>query len=311
MDDLAPLFPPAWRRWRTWPLSRDQVMLLLMTTNLFFLGLDTYLAHQESGTIIPREWIPVYYGFAAAAVMAAAGLLAARRRPLATALATVTLLGAIVVGLLGTYFHLHRAALPDAPPGYTLTLDLLIWAPPILGPMAFVVVGLLGLSAAWIEHPTGSGTLVITRRRRWRLPFSKTRAYFFITGMGTLAALISSVLDHARTGFTSPWVWLATALAIFGTVCAVAMGLLRHRTRADLLTYVAAMLLLLGGGVLGAYLHIQANLVGESLFVPERFLRGAPVLAPLLYTNMGLIGLVVLLDPRERRPAQASAGAPA
>lgn len=33
---------------------------------------------------------------------------------------------------------------------------------------------------------------------RLRLPYSKTRAYLFLTGMGTLATVISSVLDHAR-----------------------------------------------------------------------------------------------------------------
>jgi hypothetical protein len=33
--------------------------------------------------------------------------------------------------------------------------------------------------------------------------------------------------------------------------------------------------------------------------VVERFLRGSPLLAPLLYANFALIGLVVLLDPRE------------
>jgi hypothetical protein len=36
--------------------------------------------------------------------------------------------------------------------------------------------------------------------------------------------------------------------------------------------------------------------------VPERFLRGAPIMAPMLFANMGLIGLIVLLDPLEATP---------
>jgi len=33
--------------------------------------------------------------------------------------------------------------------------------------------------------------------------------------------------------------------------------------------------------------------------VGERFLRGAPFLAPMLFANMGTLGLIALLDPRE------------
>lgn len=31
----------------------------------------------------------------------------------------------------------------------------------------------------------------------------------------------------------------------------------------------------------------------------ERFIRGAPFLAPLLYANIGMLGLVAILDPSE------------
>jgi len=33
--------------------------------------------------------------------------------------------------------------------------------------------------------------------------------------------------------------------------------------------------------------------------VVERFLRGSPLLAPLLFANVGLMGLLALLDPNE------------
>jgi len=300
MAEFEATFPPTLARFRRLPLSRDQVMLLMVTINLIFLGLDTYIAHQESGTLVAREWIPILFGFVGGAVLLVAGLLASRNRPLATVMATLTLLTSIAVGVLGAYFHLRRAALPAAPVGEQLTLDLLIWAPPVLGPLAFAIAGVLGLSAAWIEAPTGSGTLVLMGGKRLHLPFSKTRAYFFTVGMGMLAALLSSVLDHARTGFESPWVWLATGVGTFGMAAAVTMGALDSPTRTDLRVYVAAMVLLIVSGPIGTLVHVEANLVGDSVVVIERFLRGAPFMAPLLYANMGLLGLVVLLDPRER-----------
>ena len=299
MTELEATFPPALVRFRRWPLSRDQVMLLMVTINLVFLSLDTYIAHNESGTLVAREWIPITFGLIAGGMLLVAGLIVSRHRPLATLMATLALLASIAVGVLGTYFHLMRAALPAAPVGERLTVDLLIWAPPVLGPLAFAMVGVLGLSAAWIERPTDSGTLVLGRRRRLHLPFSKTRAYFFTVGMGMLAALVSSVLDHARTGFESPWVWYVTAVGTFALVACVTMGALDKPTRADLMVYIAAMVLLILSGPLGTLVHVQANLVGGSTFILERFLRGAPFLAPLLYTNMGLLGLVALLDPGE------------
>ncbi|GAP62158.1 hypothetical protein ARMA_0581 [Ardenticatena maritima] len=300
--ELDRLFPPALQRLRRLPLTRDQLMLLMIAINEFFLGVDTYVSHAISGTIVPREWIPIVFGFSASALLLLAGLIAIRNRPLATIIANVVLLASMVVGVLGAYFHLVRAALPAGPWWQRLTLDLLIWAPPVMGPLAFTLVGLLGISAVWLEDPPDSGTLVLFGNRRLHLPYSKTRAYFFIVSMGILAALVSSVLDHARTGFENPAIWVGTAIGIFGMVVAAAMGGTETPSRGDLYTYIVAMLLLIIIGPIGTYFHVQANLVGKSTVVIERFIRGAPFLAPLLYSNMGILGLIALLDPRENVP---------
>ena len=278
------------------PLSRDQLMMLMMAVNLLFLALDTWLAHQESGNIVPQERIPIIFGLIAGILLLFAGLIAFNSRSLASAIATLTLIASIGVGLLGAYLHIMRAALPAAPIGQRLTLDLLIWAPPALGPMAFAMVGVLGISAAWAETPRDSGTLHIWGKRFLHLPYSKTRAYFFIVGMGMVAALASSALDHARTGYAEWSVWFASAVGIFGMVAAIVMGSIERPSWLDLYTYIVAMLLLIVAGLLGAWFHIQADLATGNAIVLERFLRGAPVLAPLLYTNMGLLGLIALLD---------------
>ena len=52
-------------------------------------------------------------------------------------------------------------------------------------------------------------------------------------------------------------------------------------------------------GMIGAYFHVRADLTSQSVIVPERFLRGAPFLSPLLYSNMGIVGLLALLPPEE------------
>ncbi|MEJ2262289.1 MAG: hypothetical protein P8X95_02520 [Anaerolineales bacterium] len=282
------------------PLSRDQIMLLMAATNEIFLGIDIYLAHSMSGTIVPNEWIPIIFGPIAGIVLLLAGLIALRRRPLATVLATVVFASSIAVGLLGAYFHILRAILPNAPPGERVSVNLLVWAPPILGPLTFSLVGLLGISAAWAEDPPDSGRLDLLGGLKLRLPYSKTKAYIFMVGMGSLATVISSVLDHARTNFENPWLWLPTGVGVFGTVVAVSLGIIKEPRRGDLITYLGAMALMVLVGLLGSGLHINQNLTSQGTIVGERFLRGAPFLAPMLFSDMGALGVLALLDPTER-----------
>jgi hypothetical protein len=300
MYHLATMFPVV-RRVRL-PFSRDQLMLLMAAINEIFLGIDIYLAHSISGTIVPNEWIPIIFGPLAGGVLLLAGILAQRNRGLATILANLVFLGSIAVGLLGAFFHVIRAILPSGPAGQQATIQLFVWAPPVLGPLTFAMVGLFGISAAWIEDPPNSGTLIFLGGRRLRLPYSKTQAYLFIVSLGSLATLLSSVLDHERSNFENPWLWLPTAVGVFAVVVTAALGVIDRPTRMDLFTFSAAMLLMIAVGVTGLVLHVNENLIAEGTIVLERFLRGSPFLAPLLFANMGTLGLIVLLDPRETRP---------
>lgn len=292
------IIAPSVRRLRI-PLTRDQAMLLMAALNEFLLGLETYIAHLISGTIVPYEWIPIIFGPSAGVLLLLAGLMARRNRPLATVVATLVFLSSIIVGFLGAYFHLMRAIIPAAPIGEAVSVPLLVWAPPILGPLTFSMVGLLGISAAWIEQPPDSGTLVLLGGRKLRLPYSKTRAYFFIVGLGALATVISSVLDHARTEFNNPWLWVATGIGVFASTVAIFMGAVNRPNRLDYITYATAMLLMILAGVVGLILHLQIDLTAGGAIVPERFLRGAPPLAPLLFADIGAIGLIALMNPVE------------
>ena len=75
------------------------------------------------------------------------------------------------------------------------------------------------------------------------------------------------------------------------------LAFLNQPKRGDLTVYTLVMSLLLLIGPLGLILHIIFDLGPGGAIVIERFLRGAPVLATMVFTNMGLLGLIVLLDP--------------
>jgi len=296
MYPLAEIFPGI-RRYRI-PISRDQAFLLVAALNEFLLGVETFIAHLISGTIVPNEWIPILFGPISGVILVLAGWLAIRKRTIATILASLVFISSIIVGFLGAYFHVLRASIPFAQ-SQSLTVPLLVWAPPFLGPFTFALVGLLGLSAVWREEPVDSGILVLLGDREVTMPYSKTRAFFFITGLGALATTISSVLDHARTDFSNPWLWLPTLIGVFATVIAVLLGAIDHPSRWEFLTYALTMLILMLVGVTGTILHIEQNLTSRGVFVMDRFIRGAPILAPLLFADIGMIGLVALMDPKE------------
>ena len=298
LDVLLPR--AAWLR--RLPLGRDQCMLLLAAVSEALSGLDAWLAHRAGGPVRGAEWAPAIFGPLAGALLLVAGLIAFRRRTLASLLATCVFAASIVVGLAGAWLHLQRTILPAGPFGQRVALDFFFWAPPILGPMAFAFIGVFGTSAAWIEAPAGSGRLLLPGRATLQLPYPKTNAYFYVTALGVVIALVSSVFDHAASGFDDPWLWLPTATGVFAVIVATMLGLLDEPTRTDLWTYVGAMLLLVAVGVLGAALHLRIDLTSDGRIVLERVLQGAPLMAPLLFSHMGIVGLVALLPEPAREP---------
>jgi hypothetical protein len=296
---LAEIFP--WVKRVRIPFNRDQWMLLMAAMNEFILGVDTYLAHSISGTIRSGEWVPIIFGPIAGLLLFAAGLIALRRRILANLIASGVFMASVVVGILGSYFHLQRIILTGAPVGEQLTAQLIVFGPPVLGPLTFALVAILGISAAWQEAPPDSGRLHLFGKLRLQMPLSKTRAYFFLVAVFVLVTLLSSVIDHAKTNFENTWLWIPTIVGSFAVLVTTAMGAYARLDRGDLITYLAAMALLVVVGLVGAVLHIQHNLVGQGTIVDERFIRGAPLLAPLLYANMALLGVIVLLAPETDR----------
>ena len=290
---------PCLRRIRL-PLSRDQCFLLLAAFNQLFIALDIFLAHGVDGTIKPNESIPIVYGGLAGIALLSAGAIALRNRPVATLFANAVFAVGIVIGLLGAWLHLRRTVLLDSGLFSLETVSALIWAPPVIGPLFFILISVLGISAAWIESPVDSGILRLSRGRQIQMPYSKTRAYMLITAIFILATLLSSALDHARVRFDNPWVWLPVAVALFGCVACLFMGIVKRPNRGDITVHLTAMLLIVLTGLIGFVLHGETSLTASGAVVIERFLRGSPLLAPLQFCNVGLMGMLATLDPQEQ-----------
>ncbi len=292
---------------RRLPVTRGQLMMIMVAINLIFLGLDIWLAHGMNGTIRPYEMIPIVFGPAAGIVLIVAGAISLRHRTTAILLAFLVLALSIVVGLVGAYFHVQRAIPPSGVGTLSITLALFVFAPPVIGPLTFSLVGMLGVIAAVYEDPPDSGHMVVPGLFSWKVPFSKTQQYCIWVGLGILATLLSSVLDHGRFNLENQWVLLPTVVGVFSTVADVAYGMTGKPGRSDTVVYVGAMIALALVGVIGLVLHIETDLGTRNTIVIERFLRGAPFLAPLLFADMAGLGLVAILPVEERRSAPGEA----
>ncbi len=277
------------------PLTRDQIMLLMVALNEVFLGVDIFLAHNMDMTIKPNEWIPIIFGPGAGALLLLAGLVALRNRRLAVLFAFVVLGVSIVVGLLGAWFHVVRAVPPVGIPSPGLGVAFFVFAPPVIGPLTFSLIGVLGVIAAVDEDPPDSGRMVVPGLLSWRVPFSKTRQYTIWVGLGILATTLSSVLDHGRIEFSNIFVWIPTVVGVWATVSTIALGLSENPSPGDRLVHFLTMVVLIIVAVMGLVFHVQTDLTSQSVIVPERFMRGAPFLAPLLFADMAALGLIAML----------------
>lgn len=285
------------------PLSRSRTLLFFVGVNLLFLGLDTFLGHVIDGVIRAYEWIPVFHGPLAGLVVL---WVVFRPRPSRgeVVLLLLALASSLAVGLMGTAFHWQRAMLVRGGTSGSF-LEWLIFAPPAAGPSAFMGVALIGLLAALHEVPRDSGQMDLWGLVQFRAPLTKTQQLLWLVGLGYAGATLSSALDHARSGFVHPTTWIAVLAGAFATAVTLGRASSRKPTPADDSVHFWTNVALMGVGVLGFAMHLDANLTGRGEISLERLVSHAPVMAPLLLVNLGLLGLIAVMRPSAQPSASA------
>ncbi len=197
--------------------------------------------------------------------------------------------GAMVVGLVGTGFHLKN--IMERPGG--LSFNNLFYRAPFGAPGALFMAGAMGLGALAAER---KGDLSIGRERAGR--------GLAATTAGGLLGLTAEVgLLHFRGAFHNPLMY-APVLAAPAT--AVSLGAVAGgsgesgRTLARIMLAVTTALGLIGTG-LHAY-GVGRNMGGFANWTQNLF-QGPPIAAPPSLAGLALGGFAALrlLDPRGRR----------
>lgn len=110
---------------------------------------------------------------------------------------------------------------------------------------------------------------------------------------GFIGNFVLSLGDHAGNGFFNPLEWVPVVASAIG-VGFLAVPLFMRVSRKYIDVCAAILLLEAGVGLLGFVLHAMGNLRGPSAHPFDNFIYGAPPMAPLLFPNLMVLGVIAL-----------------
>ena len=256
--------------------ARPQIWIeLFAILNVGFLSFDIYLAHSVNQFRNRAEYIPLFFSASAPIILIFA--LAVRYRWPAVWRDLGYLVGwmAVLVGLGGVILHLQSHFF------YERTIRSLTYSAPFAAPLAY----------------TGLGLLLIMNRMVDPESIEWAQWVLLLTLGGFIGNFVFSLADHAGNGFFNRLEWVpvvASACAV--GVLAVPLAMRVSRKYIDLCA--AVLVLEAGVGLWGFVLHAAGNLRGPSLHAFDNFIYGAPPMAPLLFPNMMVLGIIGLWQLR-------------
>ena len=272
------------------PMPKNRLLLVFVGINLMFTGIDVALAHSINDYVPIYEWIPIiYFPFGAISCL----IVAMQSQPKKwNALIHIALmLVGITVGVLGTAFHAYAVLNPE---GY-LTWAWIVFGSPILAPMAFAGISFLGLYAITEEIKNEPGMLKVPGLGTFKAPISRDRHFLWLVGLGFTASTITSVIDHAQYGYTF-YKMIPIIFGLFASSVVIYIAISKEWTKGDENVFLWTMIFAVIIGVLGFGFHLSSDLAGTGTLSLERILAFAPVLAPLLFSDLGMLGLLVVAE---------------
>ena len=275
------------------PMEKNRLLLIFVGLNLFVTGIDVVLAHSINSFIPIYEWIPIFF-FPVGAM--SCFIISFQKPPQKTfALIHISLMVlGILVGFIGMAFHMNAVLNPLG----HLSWAWLVFGSPILAPLAFSGISLLGLYALTEEIEGSSGVLKIHGLGIFHAPISRDKHFLWLVGLGFAASAVTSIIDHAQYGY-SVFKLIAIVFGLFATSVVLTIALSSKWSRRDELVYFWTMIAAIVVGVMGFGFHLSGDLAGTGKMSLERMLVFAPILAPLLYGDLGMLGLIVVAQQKK------------
>lgn len=266
---------------RRLPFTIDKTTLLLgvLSFNFLFVGVDVLMAHSENGFF---RWALIPLVFSPIAVLAVLAVSIFRTSTAVRRTFKAVMWCGVGVGLAGTLFHLTG----NATGGQDTLHRLLVQGSPIAAPVAFAGIAVYALTT---EHYAGAD-------RRSRL--------LVLVGLGFLGAVAAAFLDHGRVSFIPTYTLIPL---VSGTVAALSCFYLAHdrANPTDTQIHLYVMGLSVVVGLVGFGFHVAGDLAGTESIVWARLLYRNPVLGPLLFCDLALLGALSIMPESLNRRGEA------
>ena len=271
------------KRWWNQPELWVEAFAIL---NVGFLTFDIYLAHSVNQFRNQAEYIPLLFSASAPVVLVIALTQRQKRRTIWKILGYIVGASAIVVGLTGVILHLESSFF------YERTIRSLTYSAPFAAPLAYTGLGFLLLMNRMVDSES-------VEWAQWVLLF---------TMGGFIGNFVFSLADHAANGFffRVEWVPVAASAVAIGVL---AVPLMTRVTRAFIDLSATVLVLEAGVGLWGFFLHTIHNLQGPSVHAFDNFIYGAPPMAPLLFPNLMVLGIIGLWQLRNSDSGYVLSGA--
>lgn len=250
---------------------RIWIVEIFVLSNLSFLALDIYVAHSYNDFAHPAEWIPFVFSVSAPFLLLPIILRRVHDRGFALWAGLGVGGTSVLVGIAGMLFHLDSNFFD------VQTLKALIYTAPFAAPLAYTGVGLL---------------LILNRLEPSRSPAWGSWVVF-LAMCGFVGNLALSLCDHAQNGFFVPAEWIPVVASALATSF-LFVALVREPEDRYLRICQQMMVFQIVVGVLGFYLHFTAEAHQVTESIVSRFIYGAPVFAPLLFANLGILAIIGL-----------------
>lgn len=258
---------------------KTTVLLAVMCLDFLFIGVDVVMAHSQTNFF---RWALIPIGYSVIAVFAIlARIMSQANRVVKRAFQSVMWSG-VLVGVAGTFFHVTG----NATSGQVSFHRLLIEGSPVAAPVAFA-----GIASYALVSEQYRGTA-----RRSKL--------LTLVGLGFLGAVAAAFFDHARLDFVPSYTLIPI---VTGTLAAISCFYLASSKANATETRIFLSVLALSAfvGLVGFVLHVLGDLAGTQGIVWVRFLYRNPILGPLLFCNLALLGGLSIL-PESNMTKKAS-----
>lgn len=272
-------------------------------------GFEAYTQHQRGAFDQWLMWTPVWLT-PPTAVAAGAALVSERA---ARRVLPVISLVSLADGVVGFVYHIR--GIQGLPGGFSVGQYNIVIGPPIFAPLLTCSIGAAGILASFLrrEEPNRSsqvGACLRTLARirpgtsspHSRLARDESRIAHgeFERGMAILAATFGALtggeayFEHLRGSFNGRLMW--TPVWVTPPMVAAAVGaVVSEGVARRVLPAVSAVTFL--DGLLGFVLHLRGIQRMPGSFANLRFniTMGPPLFAPLLFSSVGLLGLIASL----------------